>query len=275
MLCPVMAAQSASFFMSANSPTPKLSSLRREKTGMAVPAPRQVLPSKTGSVSQTAMAEPFRGTSAKKWLGPDSQALTSPVEESRMTNLNSKGASASSHMLHEGIPLQVRGKLSFQSLNRGPLPVMARVSSLRMQAAVTQNARFPAFSGTEAFLPNMTSVKALLRKGESAGRSCQQSRTSHSLKDFFPEGRIKLWPCHSRRRVLPSDSTSNEYSKPFLRAGRSTATVHMPLYMHSMGSLPPSLRTRVIVSPCRVKYSRFILMVIRQKRPPCRTQLQY
>ena len=39
--CPVAAAQSTSFIRSWNSPTPKLSSLRREKTGTATPAPRQ------------------------------------------------------------------------------------------------------------------------------------------------------------------------------------------------------------------------------------------
>ena len=177
---PVSAAQSTSFLRSLNSPTPKLVSLRRENTGMAVPAPRQGLVSNSGMKSLISKELPFVGTSEKRWFGPDSQVFGTPDFASRITNLYSKGAFTSRVTVHIGAEQHDRGTNFVHSPKRLPLPVMAKTSSLRIRAHGTVNVTLPERFAEYCFLLNITSVKALVQNGESSGRSCQRSRISRA-----------------------------------------------------------------------------------------------
>ena len=262
-LWPVPAAQSTSSLRSLNSPTPKLSLLRSENTGMAVPAPRHGALPNTGSRSRITIQLPLAGTSAKKWFGPVSQQTGRPVLASRMTNLYSKGSFTSRNSDQRTPFSRFIGRNSCQFPNSGPLPVIASTSPVRTCEAATTKAILPVRFPAVPFFLNITSVKALVRNGESAGLSCQQSLTS-SIPGFLPEGSGRTCPSHSLRMHVPSLRTSKVYSSFLAEAGTSTEADQIPPATYPIGCSRPSENTRHNDSPGDVKYSRLISSFILQ-----------
>ena len=207
MFCPVATAQSTSFSRSWNSPTPKLSSVRREKTGTAVPAPRQGRDWKAGTRSFTTRCVPLAGTSAKRWFGPSSQRTIRPF--STRTNLNSKGFRTSSVMLHQGKRLSS----SRMGFDQSASVTIAAERPGRTWAAGMTNVTFPPPGSVfcvsvrkerPSLRRKTTSLKAEDQKAESAGRSVQRSRT---VTAPAPSGARKRRPRHSRRTTLSFRTT--------------------------------------------------------------------
>ena len=97
----------------------------------------------------------------------------------------------------------------FHSSKIGPLPVSARVSPLRTCEAATMKARLPTLLALMAFLLKITSEKAFVQKGASAGLSCQTSLISNS-EGFLTKGRGTLWQDHSLRTACPFLLKTNE-----------------------------------------------------------------
>ncbi len=297
MLWPVFVAQSTNFLRSLNSPTPKLVSLRREKTGIAVPAPRQGLVSNSGMTSLISSIRPLAGTSAKKWLEPDSQTFEAFVLVSKTTNLYSKGSFTLRETLQNGAEVGLNCTNFFQSSNILPLPVMASISSLRIRAHGTVKVTLPARLNEADFLLNITSAKALVQKGESSGRSCHRSRISRDAVAGPVEATVPSTssgtdvtmvgePCrttgtvclpHSRRTLCPSRRSSNEYSSVPEVSGTSKDASQRPpaKYFIAIDLLPERIRNSS--SPGEVKYSRDMLSRIVKSNdgicPP--TEVQY
>ena len=101
-LWPVDAAQSTIFFRSRNSPTPKSSSLLRENTGIAVPAPFHCLPEKRGCTEASTKNSPLRGRNPNTRFSPSSQTSGFKVSLSAITSLYMNGSVTSSGSVHTG-----------------------------------------------------------------------------------------------------------------------------------------------------------------------------
>ena len=150
-LWPVISAQSASFFMSLNSPMPKLSSVLRENTGTATPAPLQGSGLKAGAKSFIINDSPFGGISLKKWFSENSQRTGFPVFLSTMTNLNSKGSLTLRVMAHSGKCASSRRWNFFHSPRALPLPARATAWPRLTSGTVTAKVTFPVpFHGVSA-----------------------------------------------------------------------------------------------------------------------------
>ena len=170
MLWPVFTAKSTIFFMSLNSPTPKLSSVRSANTGTATPAPLHGRVGKRGCKSARTILVPVGGTSAKKWLGPSSHRRISLVFVSTMTNLYSTGSWMFRDTDHQGKRASVRRVTLFQLPRTLPVPTIPTDSSLRTSGAVRAKVTLPSLRDSLRMLRNdapsglrkMTSLNAEL-----------------------------------------------------------------------------------------------------------------
>ena len=211
----VAAAQSMSSFRSANSPTPKLSRERSEKTGIAVPAPCHCRSGRRGVSDASTSSSPSAAAPLQRRFSPSSQTTGRPVARSMTSSLKAAPSGSVRRRLHSGNSPSSKGTMRCQPSRRSE--AMASCSSGRMSGATTRSSTSPpgAFpTGLGSAAPsvrpcrraNTARVKADERKAAPAGSSCQRSRMRTS-RQASPRGRRSRWQRHSVRMQTPSCST--------------------------------------------------------------------
>ncbi len=138
---------------------PKSSSERSEKTGIAVPAPRQWRGAKRGRSSSMRLSP--RGSASRRRFPPSSQRRGSSVRRSATSSLYSIASPPASVRLHSGNAPSERGTMRRQSSSSRPLPAMASTSSGRTVGHATRSVHPSVVCGAEdASREKMPRVKA-------------------------------------------------------------------------------------------------------------------
>ena len=182
--CPVAAIQSTIVLRSPKSPTPWLPSLRKENTGIAVPAMRGARASKYTSTSGRMWWTPFSGVAiSKRRLSPLSQCTTRRVPSSTATNLYSQPLTsevASSVNCHTPGAISSKGIAAYSSHapSEGVEPRSERCNPfLRKPGESTRKATLQCANEGEGAPGKVECVTAEENSALSCGRSRQRSST--------------------------------------------------------------------------------------------------
>ena len=133
----VAAAQSMSSFRSANSPTPKLSRERSEKTGIAVPAPCHCRSGRRDVSDASTSSSPSAAAPLQRRFSPSSQTTGRPVARSMTSSLKAAPSGSVRRRLHSGNSPSSKGTMRCQPSRRSE--AMASCSPGRMSGATTRS----------------------------------------------------------------------------------------------------------------------------------------